>query len=49
MIDICDASRNRSQLTELRQDLPPMVVSADMGKDDVSSIDSNDESKVSDI
>ena len=45
VIDICDASRNRSQLTELRQDPPPMVVSADMGEDDVSSIDSNDESK----
>ena len=45
VIDICDASRNRSQLTELRQDPPPMVVPAKMGKDDVSSIDSNDESK----
>ena len=45
VIDICDASRNRSQLTELRQDPPSMVVSADMGEDDVSSIDSNDESK----
>ena len=45
VIDICDASRNRSRLTELRQDPPPMVVSADMGEDDVSSIDSNDESK----
>ena len=44
-VDICDASRNRSQLTELRQDPPPMVVSANMGKDEVSSTDSNDESK----
>ena len=45
VIDICDASRNRSQLTELRQDPPPMVVSVNMGEDDVPSIDSNDELK----
>ena len=49
VIDICDASRNRSQLTELRQDPPPMVVSADMGEDDVSSIDSTRRIEVSDI
>ena len=45
VVDICDASRNRSQLTELRQDPPPMAVSANMDKNDVSSIDPNDESK----
>ena len=45
VIDICDASRNRTQLAGLRQDPPPMVVPAKTGKDDVSSIDSNDESK----
>ena len=45
-IDICDASRSRSQSTKLRQDPPTMGVSASVGKDDVYSIDSNDESKI---
>ena len=45
VVDFCDASRNRSQLTLLRQDPPPMVGSVNMGEGDVSSIDSNDESK----
>ena len=43
--DTCDASRSRSQSTELRQDPPPMEVSGSVGKDDVYTIDSNDESK----
>ena len=43
--DICDASRSRSQSTELRQDPPPMEVSGSVGKDDVYTIDSNNESK----
>ena len=45
VIDTFDESRNRSQLTELRQDTAPMVVSVDKCEGDVSSIDSNDESK----
>ena len=45
VVDTFDESRNRSQLTELRQDTPPMVVSVDNCEGDVSSIDSNDESK----
>ena len=45
VVDICDASRNRSKLTELRQDPPLMVVSVNKREGDVSSIDSNDESK----
>ena len=45
MVDTFDESRNRSQLTELRQDTPPMVVSVNKCEGDVSSIDSNDESK----
>ena len=45
VVDICDASRNRSQLTELRQDPSPMVVSVSKREGDVYSIDSNDESK----
>ena len=44
-IDTSDESRNRSKLTELRQDTPPMVVSVNKCEGDVSSIDSNDESK----
>ena len=45
VVDTFDESRNRSQLTELRQDTPPMVVSVNKCEGDVSSIDSNDESK----
>ena len=45
VIDTFDESRNRSQLTELRQDTAPMVVSVDKCEGDVSSIDSNNESK----
>ena len=45
VIDTFDESRNRSQLTELRQDTAPMVVSVNKCEGDVSSIDSNDESK----
>ena len=45
VVDTFDESRNRSQLTELRQDTPPMVVSVNKCGGDVSSIDSNDESK----
>ena len=45
VVDTFDKSRNRSQLTELRQDTPPMVVSVNKCEGDVSSIDSNDESK----
>ena len=45
VIDICDESKNRSKLTELRQDPPLMVVSVNKREGDVSSIDSNDESK----
>ena len=49
VIDICDASRSRSQSTKLRQDPPTMDVSASVGKDDVYSIDSNDESKINGV
>ena len=45
-IDICNASRSRSQSTKLRQDPPTMDVSASVGKDDVYSIDFNDKSKI---
>ena len=45
VVDTFDESRNRSQLIELRQDTPPMVVSVNKCEGDVSSIDSNDESK----
>ena len=45
VIDTFDESRNRSQLTELRQDTAPMVASVNKCEGDVSSIDSNDESK----
>ena len=45
VVDTFDESRNRSQLTELRQDTPPMVVSVNKWEGDVFSIDSNDESK----
>ena len=45
VIDTFDESRNQSQLTELRQDTAPMVVSVNKCEGDVSSIDSNDESK----
>ena len=45
VVDTFDESRNRSKLTELRQDTPPMVVSVNKCEGDVSSIDSNDESK----
>ena len=45
VVDICDASKNRSPLTELRQDPSPMVVSVNKRECDVFSIDSNDESK----
>ena len=45
VVDTFDESRNRSQITELRQDTPPMVVSVNKCEGDVSSIDSNDESK----
>ena len=45
VVDTFDESRSRSQLTELRQDTPPMVVSANKCEGDVFSIDSNDESK----
>ena len=45
-IDICDASRSRLQSTKLKQDPPTMDVSVSVGKDDVYSIDSNDESKI---
>ena len=46
VIDICDASRSRSQATKLQQKPPTTDVSASVGKDDVNiDIDSNDESK----
>ena len=45
VIDTFDESRNRSKLTEPREDTPPMVVSVNKCEGDVSSIDSNDESK----
>ena len=45
VVDTFDESRNRSQLTELRQDTPPMIVSVNKCEGDVYSIDSNDESK----
>ena len=45
VVDTFDESRNRSQLTQLRQDTPPMVVSVNKCEGDVSSIDSNNESK----
>ena len=45
VIDICDASRSQSKSIELRQDPPTMDVSESVGKDDVYTIDSNDESK----
>ena len=45
VVDTFDESRNRSKLTELRQDTPSMVVSVNKCESDVSSIDSSDESK----
>ena len=45
VIDICDASRSRSQSAKPRQDPPTVDVSANVDKDDVPSIGSNDESK----
>ena len=45
VIDTCDASRSRPQSAKPRQNPPTMEVSANVGKNDVSSINSNDESK----
>ena len=45
VIDTCDASRSRPQSAKPGQNPPTMEVSANVGKNDVSSIDSNDESK----
>ena len=45
VIDTCYASRSRPQSAEPGQNPPTMEVSANVGKNDVSSIDSNDESK----
>ena len=46
VVDICNASRSRSQATKLQQKPLTTDVSASLGKDDMdTSIDSNDESK----
>ena len=45
VIDTCDTSRSRPQSAKPGQNPPTMEVSANVGKNDVSSIDSNDESK----